>query len=183
VLPGGFLAVAFHYFAVSPQKARVVILDLNRIAAESKSDEDGLENELHSSTESVSVEEADEGASEVMQRMLSSNASACDDSGKSTPDSSERRDSTPSKEEDDDDDNGGGGDEDDDDDDDDEEGCIDRISVDVEKEKGRGKTWRVLPGTFNRKVNAMAVLPDGRLVGGTSNNGIWVCSFSSKNIH
>lgn len=50
----------------------------------------------------------------------------------------------------------------------------------AEAEEGDGCTWRLLPGTKNLKVNAMVVLPDGRLVGASSDGLIRMWDFSTK---
>lgn len=189
-LPGGYLAVAIHYYGSSNTNARLVILDLNAIAATAPQSSTASSSSSSSSS-STRRRTTDEGGSSATTMTTTTTTTRTGPaqsritrrrerlpSPSSNSSRGESRSRSGSSEGD-----ASGDDanayEDGEDEEDGDKQRERRWSVE-EEEEGDGSTWRLVQGTKDVKVNSMVVLPDGRLVGATSDGCIFVWSFDTK---
>lgn len=186
-LPGGYLAVAIHYYGSSNTNARLVILDLNAIAATAPQSSTAP---LSSPPSTRRRTTDDCGSSATTTTTTAQSRITRRRERQPSPSSNSSRSRSGSSEGDASGDDADAYEDGEDEEDGDKQRERERqwsveeeekrAVVVEEREEGDGSTWRLVPGTKDLKVNSMVVLPDGRLVGAASDGCIWVWSFDTK---
>lgn len=195
-LPGGYLAVAYHYYGSANPRARLLIIDLNNLDASTPHSTPSTDIDTppllpRSDMEDSSTESEPDSQADHVDQLLEEEDDLLSWGDDSIPGRQSSADvnnrnlyilGVPShsrywitgsdnilRPESDDESRGGG----------DDRPTKENANKTEEGEEGDGRTWRLVPGTMNLKVNAMAVMPDGRLIGASSDGSIRVWDFST----